>query len=169
MVVTDEMRKQYTVDNIKLLTYSMIDSIYDIVFNTAHAFAINSRLKTDFVKAVTYDSHLNIDMLFAIENQMVRDLIVAFPDKFSESDFHEFVRQFIDAYHKLANRAIRRYTGSYAKGLLYPEDIATNGCKQAYLFLHERHPKHRLNKSAKEEVEEIVNDFFGNDKNLGEI
>lgn len=169
MVVTDKMRKKYTVDNIKLLTYSMTDSVYDILFNTAHALAINSRLKTDMTKMVTHDSYMNDECAYAIHRQMMRDLIVAFPDKISDSDFHSFVIEFIKTYYKLANRAIRRYTGSYYNGLMYPDDIATNGCKSAYLFVHERHPKHKLNSAAKYEVETIVNDFFGNEKNLGEI
>lgn len=170
MVTSKELRTEFTVNDIKCIGYSMIDSIYDIVFNTGHC-----RITNEFINPWNDQSDIllkhSIDdrTVNAIHEQMAKDMIRAFPNKIEDRNFHCLVREFIKSYYNLAIRAIRGYTKNLIQGRLYPDDIATNGCKAAYLFVHERHPKHKLNSSAKEEIELIVDDFFGREKNLGEL
>ena len=164
----EQVRSKYNVDEIKALFYSMIDSIYDILFNS------DARMRSidtynNILDTLTGKSDLSFKSMMYIRYIMHRDIEAMNTHISHGEDLYELAYGMIYSYHRLAFAVIRRYTGSLSQGRLHPDIVATNGCKQAYLFVHDRHPKHKLNKSAKAEVEMVVDDIYRKEKNLGEV
>ena len=164
----EQVRSEYNVDEIKALFYSMVDSIYDILFN-ADSYVQSTDVYDNILKSLTGDSELSFKSMMYIRYRMGRDIDAMNTHIYHGEDLYELAYGMIYSYHRLAFAAIRRYTGSLTQGRLHPDIVATNGCKRAYLFVHDRHPKHKLNKSAKAEVEMVVDDIYHKEKNLGEV
>lgn len=162
----EAIARKYIVDQIRLLAYSMTDSIYDIIFNSYETLE-GWRVSDSISDALVSGRNLTDEETQYILKQMSRDIEagIYMPDRC----FYDFVFEFIKTYHNLAFRAIRHYTGSLIEARLHPDIVATNGCNKGYLFLNTSHPKHKLNASMKEEVDIIVDDIYGNDKNLGDL
>lgn len=168
MTNLEQVRTKYTVDEIKALFYSMVDSIYDILFN-ADTYVESMSIYDNILHALTGGKSLSLEAMMYIRYRMSRDIDAMNTHISHGEDLYELAYGMIYSYHQLAFAVIRRYTGSLTQGRLHPDIVATNGCKQAYLFVHDRHPKHKLNKSAKAEVEMVVDDIYRKEKNLGEI
>lgn len=164
----EQVRSKYNVDEIKALFYSMVDSIYDILFN-ADSYVESMNAYDNILHALTNGKNLSLEAMMYIRYRMSRDIDAMNGHISHGEDLYELAYGMIYSYHQLAFAVIRRYTGSLTQGRLHPDIVATNGCKQAYLFVHDRHPKHKLNKSAKAEVEMVVDDIYRKEKNLGEV
>lgn len=168
MTNLEYVRNKYNVDEIKALFYSMVDSIYDIIFN-ADSKLQSTDVYDNILKSLTGESNLSFKSMMYIRYRMHRDINAMNTHISHGEDLYELSYGIIYSYHQLAFNVIRRYTGSLTQGRLHPDIVATNGCKRAYLFVHDRHPKHKLNKSAKAEVEMVVDDIYRKEKNLGEV
>ena len=168
MTNLEQVRSKYNVDEIKALFYSMVDSIYDILFN-ADSYVESMNAYDNILHALTNGKNLSLEAMMYIRYRMSRDIDAMNGHISHGEDLYELAYGMIYSYHQLAFAVIRRYTGSLTQGRLHPDIVATNGCKQAYLFVHDRHPKHKLNKSAKAEVEMVVDDIYRKEKNLGEV
>jgi hypothetical protein len=156
----EEIRKHYTEDNVKALTFSLIDSIYDIMYNTGHCTGTNIddliHILNKFAKSNIY---LDTTCVNSIYRQMRRDVDAIFPN--FDGDTNGFVRNFIKTYFSICYRAVRSYVGKAKyEGNFYPDDIATNGCKASYLFVHVRHPKHKLNLASRYVMDMVTEDLF---------
>ena len=168
MINLDIIRKNYTVDEIKALFYSMVDSLYDIIFNATDD-EDNSGVNTNILNSLVGKDYLTEESKKYIRHKMAMDMdaMNSFIDH--GNDIYNLAYGMITSYNILAFNAIRRYTGNLTNGRLHPDRVATNGCKRAYLFVHDRHPKHKLNKSANDLIQIVIDDIWPREKNLGDI
>ena len=164
-----EIRRKYTVDEIKALFYSMTDTIYDILFNSDKSEQETEEYQNILSVLTKRSQFLTRESIMYIRYKMHMDLDAMNGNINHQADLYNLAYAFIYSYYPLAFSAIRRYTGTLTHGRLHPDRVATNGCKKAYLFVHDRHPKHRLNKSASDLIDLVVNDVYPKEKNLGEI
>ena len=156
----DLIRERYTEDNIKSLGFALVDAIYDIAINTSHCTAISKSDLDHTIRAIENHASLSTDdtIVNSIIRQMSMDIDAIFPEVTAED--YTFIKSFIKAYSPICTMAFWRYVGHIGKGRLHPDDVGTNGCKEAYLFIHYRHPKHKLNSNSKDYVNLIVEDLF---------
>lgn len=168
MTNLDVVRKTYTVDEIKALFYSMIDSIYDIIFNTTDE-EDSSEVYTNILNSLVGKEYLAEKSKIYIRRKMGMDMEAMNSFIYHGNDIYNLAYGMITSYSILAFNAIRRYTGNLTNGRLHPDRVATNGCKRAYLFVHDRHPKHKLNKSANDLIQIVIDDIWPKEKNLGDI
>ena len=168
MTNLDYVRRTYTVDEVKAVFYSMVDAIYDIIFNPTDD-NYECGVYNNILNSLIGKSTLILESKMYIRYKMSRDLIAMNSNINHSDDLYDFAYGMIDSYCQLAFNVIRRYTGSLTKGRLHPDRVATNGCKKAYLFVHDRHPKHKLNKSAADLIDIIINDIWPKEKRLGEL
>ena len=154
----DEIRDRYTVDQVKATFYSMLDSIWDLAYN--YNMCHQSGYTLNASRTIIKESKPSWVDERGIEEQMRRDTDLIFEGQDFE-DVKKFIRAFINEFYECAIACIRRYVGGdLIKGRLYPEEVATNGVKKAYLFAHDRHPKHTLNKSSKDYADVICDGIF---------
>ena len=154
----DEIRDRYTVDQIKATFFSMIDSIWDLAYN--YNMCHQSCYTLCASRTIIRESTATWVDKRGVEEQMRRDTNLIFEGCDFE-DVKKFIRAFVDEFYDSAICCIKRYVGgNLIKGRLFPEEVATNGVKKAYLFIHERHPKHILNKSSRDYADVICDSIF---------
>lgn len=168
MINVDIIRKVYNADEIKSLFYSMIDSIYDIIFNPTDE-EDSSKVYSNILNSLVGKEYVTEESKIHIRHKMAMDMEAMNSFINHDNDIYNLAYGMITSYNILAFNAIRRYTGNLTNGRLHPDRVATNGCKRAYLFVHDRHPKHRLNKSANDLVQIIIDDIWPKEKNFGDI
>ena len=154
----DEIRTRYTVDQVKATFYSMLDSMWDLAYN--YNMCHQSGYTISASRTIIRDATPSWVDKRGIEEQMRRDTDLIF-DGHDFSDVKKFIRAFIDEFYDCVIACMKRYVGGdLIKGRLYPEEVATNGVKKAYLFVHERHPKHVLNKTSMDYANTIADGIF---------
>ena len=154
----EEIRLRYSVDQIKAIFYSMMDSMWDLAFN----YNMCHQSKYTFIASysIARDKTPDWTVIRGIIEQMRRDTDLVFKG-YDFADVKKLIEAFVTEFYDTAMACIRAYVGGpLIKGRLYPEEVATNGVAKAYLFLHEKHPKWKLNRSAKDYVETIVDGVF---------
>lgn len=150
----------YSEHDIKAILFSMTDTMYDLLYNPGSCTWVcneDVRYATEQLRQQNwYDTDERLIRI--IHKCMDYDMSLNFPSKNHYDDHYALVNAFIKRWGAHCLKCVRGYNADKVlnQGRLVPDVVGTNGCKAAYLFVHDRHPKHKLNKYVNQLLVPVV-------------
>ena len=138
----------------KQITFSATDAMYDLLYNPEFSITNAGTDAREFPEHFDACGRLDYEGMKTLTTEMLPDLrLLSTPSGLGLTrredmltEVIHFAKAVIKAWGHDMYHIIQYFHGGFFDiGRLHPNSVATNGVKQSYLFLHERHPKHKMN------------------------